>query len=69
MLQVKVTPLRPLKRDRLHNAFSGLFCDVPNGEEEHDSVFEERAGVDDEDHVGKIRSPDDLNMVFHSILL
>ena len=69
MLQVKVTPLRSLKHECLHDALARLFCDVLDSEEEPDSVFEEWAGVDDADHAGTSHSPDDINMVFHSLLL
>ena len=63
VLQVKVTPLGPLKHERLNNALVGLFCNVPNGEKEPASVFEEIAGVDEDEEAAKIRSPHDINMV------
>ena len=63
VLQVKVTPLRPLKHECLNNALAGLFCNVPDGEEEPAYVFEERAGVDEDEEVAKSHSPHDINMV------
>ena len=63
VLQVKVTPLRPLRHERLNNALARLFCNVLDDEEEHASVFEERAGIEEDEEAANIRSPHDINMV------
>ncbi len=63
MLQVQVTPLRPLSHERLNNTLAGLFRNVPNGEEEPASMFEEGAAVGEEEEEVRSPSAEDINMV------